>query len=53
MLAYSSVVHMGFVLTGLLCWDHAGRSAALFYLVGYSIVSIGIFAVITSFSGAE
>lgn len=51
MLAYSSVVHMGFVLTGLLCWNHAGRSAALFYLVGYSIVTLGIFAVITSFSG--
>jgi NADH-quinone oxidoreductase subunit N len=51
MLAYSSVVHMGFVLTGLLCWNHVGRSAALFYLVGYSIVTLGIFAVITSFSG--
>ncbi|APG28023.1 hypothetical protein A7E78_09355 [Syntrophotalea acetylenivorans] len=51
MLAYSSVVHMGFVLTGLLCLNHTGRSAALFYLVGYSIVTLGIFAVITSFSG--
>lgn len=53
MLAYSSVVHMGFVLTGLLCWNHLGRSAALFYLVGYSIVTLGIFAVITSFSGEK
>ncbi len=53
MLAYSSVVHMGFVLTGLLCWNHTGRTAALFYLVGYSIVTLGIFAVITSFSGEQ
>lgn len=53
MLAYSSVVHMGFVLTGLLCWNHTGRSAALFYLVGYTIVTLGIFAVITSFSGEK
>lgn len=53
MLAYSSVVHMGFVLTGLLCWNHAGRTAALFYLVGYSVVTLGIFAVITSFSGEK
>lgn len=51
MLAYSSVVHMGFVLTGLLCWNHTGRTAALFYLVGYSVITLGIFAVITSFSG--
>ena len=50
MLAYSSVVHMGFVLTGLLCWNHPGRTAALFYLVGYSIVTLGIFAIISSFS---
>lgn len=53
MLAYSSVVHMGFVLTGLLCWNHTGRTAALFYLVGYSIVTLGIFAVISSFSADE
>jgi NADH-quinone oxidoreductase subunit N len=53
MLAYSSVVHMGFVLTGLLCWNHTGRTAALFYLIGYVIVTLGIFAVITSFSGEK
>jgi NADH-quinone oxidoreductase subunit N len=53
MLAYSSVVHMGFVLTGLLCWNHSGRTAALFYLVGYCVVTLGIFAVITSFSGEQ
>lgn len=51
MLAYSSVVHMGFVLTGLLSWNHNGRTAALFYLAGYSVITLGIFAVITSFSG--
>lgn len=51
MLAYSAMVHMGFVLTGLLCWNPGGRAAALFYLLGYSIVTLGIFTVISSLSG--
>lgn len=48
MLAYSSVVHMGFVLTGLLAGGPAGHSAVLFYLVAYAAVTLGAFGVIAS-----
>lgn len=50
MLAYSSIVHMGYLLTGLLAGGEAGRSALLFYLIAYAAASLGAFGVITSFS---
>ena len=50
MLAYSSVVHMGYVLLGLLAGGADGNSAVVFYLVAYSVVSIGAFGVVASFS---
>ena len=55
MLAYSSVVHMGYVLIGLLAGGDEGFSAVSFYLVVYSVATLGSFAVIASFShaGAE
>lgn len=52
MLAYSSVVHMGYVLIGLLAGGSDGRTAVVFYLVAYSAVSIGAFGTIASFSGS-
>jgi NADH-quinone oxidoreductase subunit N len=52
MLAYSSVVHMGYVLVALLAGGPDGRAAVVFYLVAYSAVSIGAFGVVTSFAGA-
>ena len=51
MLAYSSVAHMGYVLTGLLAGGEAGRSAVVFYIVAYGVVSVGAFGVIASCSG--
>lgn len=50
MLAYSSVVHMGYVLTALLAGGVAGHSAVIFYLVVYAIANLGAFGVITSFA---
>jgi NADH-quinone oxidoreductase subunit N len=50
MLAYSSVVHMGYVLLALLAGGSDGRSAAVFYLVVYTASTLGAFAVITSFA---
>jgi NADH-quinone oxidoreductase subunit N len=50
MLAYSSVVHMGYVLLALLAGGPDGRSAAIFYLVVYTAGTLGAFAVITSFA---
>ena len=46
MLAYSSVAHAGFLLTGVLSAVPAGISGTLFYLVAYSFSTIGAFAVV-------
>ena len=46
MLAYSSVAHAGFVLTGLTAAGEAGISAALYYLVAYSLTVLGAFGVV-------
>jgi NADH-quinone oxidoreductase subunit N len=46
MLAYSSIAHAGFVLTGLTSGDQRGISAALFYLVAYSVMVLGAFGVV-------
>jgi NADH-quinone oxidoreductase subunit N len=55
MLAYSSVAHAGFILTGLVATDTIdprsgevlGVSSVLFYLLAYGFVTIGAFAVVT------
>ena len=47
MLAYSSVAHAGFLLTGLLAADAAGIAATLFYLAVYGLSTVGAFAVVT------
>jgi NADH-quinone oxidoreductase subunit N len=53
MLAYSSVVHMGYVLTGLVAGGPAGRSAVVFYLVAYAAVTLGAFGVIASLADGK
>ncbi len=53
LLAYSSVVHMGYVLVGLLAGGTAGRQAVVFYLVFYAIASLATFGVIASFSDSS
>lgn len=47
LLAYSSIAHAGFILTGLLALDSAGVSSVLFYLFAYGFTTIGAFAVVT------
>ena len=46
LLAYSSVAHVGFILTGVIAASAAGLSATLFYLVAYSFSTVGAFAVV-------
>ncbi len=46
-LAYSSVAHAGFILTGVLALSSAGVSGSLFYLLVYGITTIGVFASLT------
>ena len=43
MLAYSSVAHAGFILTGLTNARRAGIRATIFYLVVYSAMTLGAF----------
>jgi proton-translocating NADH-quinone oxidoreductase chain N len=47
MLAYSSIAHAGFLLTGVIATSKAGLSGTLFYLAAYGFTTIGAFAVIT------
>jgi NADH-quinone oxidoreductase subunit N len=51
MLAYSSVAHAGFVLTGLVNGTSRGIAAALFYLLVYAVMTIGAFGVVMLVSG--
>jgi NADH-quinone oxidoreductase subunit N len=47
MLAYSSIAHAGFLLTGVVATRPAGVSSVLFYLLAYGFTTIGAFAVVT------
>jgi len=47
MLAYSSIAHAGFLLTGVVATNKAGLSATLFYLLAYGFTTVGAFAVVT------
>ncbi|PQP17533.1 NADH-quinone oxidoreductase subunit NuoN [Rhodococcus opacus] len=47
MLAYSSVAHAGFILTGLIAANRAGLSSTMFYLLAYGFSTLGAFAVVT------
>ncbi|MGY1744505.1 NADH-quinone oxidoreductase subunit NuoN [Blastococcus sp. SYSU D00695] len=51
MLAYSSIAHAGFLLTGVIGFqaggDSPGLSATLFYLLVYGLTTLGAFAVLT------
>jgi NADH-quinone oxidoreductase subunit N len=46
LLAYSSISHAGFVLTGLVATGESGMSAALYYLVAYALTILGAFGVV-------
>lgn len=46
MLAYSSIAHMGYMLLGVLCGTREGYAAATFYIITYSLMTIGAFGVI-------
>jgi NADH-quinone oxidoreductase subunit N len=46
MLAYSSVAHAGFILTGVIANNTSGLSATMFYLVAYGFSTLGAFAVV-------
>lgn len=45
-LAYSSVAHAGFILTGVIALDQAGLSSTIFYLATYGFMTIPAFAIV-------
>ena len=47
MLAYSSIAHAGFLITGVLALNKAGLDATIFYLFAYGIATIGAFGIVT------
>jgi NADH-quinone oxidoreductase subunit N len=48
MLAYSSVSHAGFMLIGIAANNALGARALLYYLIPYSAMSVGSFAVVAA-----
>jgi NADH-quinone oxidoreductase subunit N len=51
MLAYSSIAHAGFILTGLTAAGSEGIRAAMFYLVAYAAMTVGAFGTVMLVSG--
>ena len=45
-LAYSSIAHAGFILTGVVSLDPSGITAVLFYLLVYGAATVGSFGVV-------
>jgi len=58
MLAYSSIAHSGYILVGIITVGVTektsfGASGVIFYLVGYSLMTLGAFAVVSVFERTE
>jgi NADH-quinone oxidoreductase subunit N len=51
MLAYSSIAHAGYIMIALVVMGETGISAGVFYLLAYTVMNIGAFAIIILFSG--
>ncbi|MGV8976887.1 MAG: NADH-quinone oxidoreductase subunit NuoN [Cellulomonas sp.] len=47
LLAYSSIAHAGFVLTGVVALNTQGISAVLFYLLAYGAATVGAFGIVS------
>jgi NADH-quinone oxidoreductase subunit N len=50
MLAYSSIAHAGYVAVAFAASSERGVAAALFYLLAYSLMNLGAFAIIVMLS---
>ncbi|PLX87287.1 MAG: NADH-quinone oxidoreductase subunit N [Desulfuromonas sp.] len=46
MLAFSSISHAGYALVGMVAWNEVGFSGILFYMLVYTFMNIGAFAVL-------
>jgi NADH-quinone oxidoreductase subunit N len=52
-LAYSSIAHMGYVLVALQASGEFGPQAVAFYLVAYTVTTLGAFGVVTVLSAGD
>ncbi|MBI5021082.1 MAG: NADH-quinone oxidoreductase subunit N [Ignavibacteriales bacterium] len=53
MLAYSSIAHAGYMLSGLAAANQLGRDGILFYLLSYMLMNVGAFGVISMLETGE
>jgi NADH-quinone oxidoreductase subunit N len=53
MLAYSSIAHAGYILTGVIAANSYGSQGVLFYLVAYTLMNVGAFGVLSYLESAE
>jgi NADH-quinone oxidoreductase subunit N len=53
MLAYSSIAHAGYILVAFVAGGEQGVASALFYLLAYTIMNIGAFAVVLTVEAKE
>lgn len=53
MLAYSSIAHSGYILLGMIAapYSEYGFAPIIFYLVSYTVMSLGAFGILTILSG--
>lgn len=47
MLAYSSIAHAGYMLTGIAAANVEGETGILFYLIAYTFMNIGAFGIVS------
>lgn len=53
MLAYSSIAHTGYLLIGVLAGEKVGGPAILFYLLVYTLMTLGAFGVLMALKEGE
>jgi NADH-quinone oxidoreductase subunit N len=53
MLAYSSIAHAGFLLSGVIALNKAGLDASIFYLFAYGVATVGAFAIVSLVSDSS
>ena len=47
MLAYSSIAHAGFLLSGVIALSKSGLDASIFYLFAYGVATVGAFGIVS------
>ena len=52
-LAYSSIAHLGYLLTAYLAGGSMGFAAVTFYLIAYFVTTLGAFGTVTVLSGPQ